>query len=118
VKRNSPTQGEVPDLIAELEGAVRGEVRFDRGSRALYASDHSIYRQVPIGVVIPRDESDVEAMVAACRARSTWPKLSGWPWITAKRVFGLRGASPPIRPGLRPGRSPRALWPVGASWPL
>ena len=39
------------------------------GSRALYATDLSIYRQVPIGVVIPRDVDDVIATVAACRER-------------------------------------------------
>ena len=33
---------------------VSGEVRFDAGSRALYATDGSNYRQVPIGVVVPR----------------------------------------------------------------
>ncbi len=32
---------------------MSGEVRFDAGSRALYATDGSNYRQVPIGVVIP-----------------------------------------------------------------
>src|SRR5579863_5671359 len=37
-----------------LRQAVTGEVRFDAGSRALYATDGSNYRQVPIGVVIPR----------------------------------------------------------------
>jgi FAD/FMN-containing dehydrogenase/Fe-S oxidoreductase len=42
-------------------------VRFDRGSRALYATDASNYRQVPIGLVIPRDGADVVAAVAACR---------------------------------------------------
>ena len=41
-----------------------GEVRFDAGSRALYATDGSNYRQVPIGVVIPRDVDDVVATVA------------------------------------------------------
>ena len=46
---------------------VRGEVRFDRGSRALYATDGSNYRQIPIGLVLPRDEEDVVAAVAACR---------------------------------------------------
>jgi FAD/FMN-containing dehydrogenase/Fe-S oxidoreductase len=53
------------DLLKET---VRGEVRFDAGSRALYATDASNYRQVPIGLVVPRDSSDVEATVAACRA--------------------------------------------------
>jgi FAD/FMN-containing dehydrogenase/Fe-S oxidoreductase len=47
---------------------VRGEVRFDPGSRALYATDLSAYRQVPIGVVVPRDADDVAAAVEACRA--------------------------------------------------
>ncbi len=57
------------DLAAELQRGVAGEVRFDGGSRALYAHDLSIYRHVPIGVVIPRDADDVIATVAACRAR-------------------------------------------------
>ena len=55
-------------LEAELREAIRGEVRFDAGSRALYATDGSNYRQVPIGVVIPRDVDDVVATVAVCRA--------------------------------------------------
>ena len=75
--------------------AVEGEVRFDRGSRALYATDASNYRQVPIGLVIPRDADDVMAAVAACRkfgapccraapARA-WPAnaaMSRWSWIS------------------------------------
>jgi len=55
------------DLEAELKRTVRGEVRFDRGSRALYATDGSNYRQVPIGLVVPRDAGDVIAAVAACK---------------------------------------------------
>ena len=55
------------DLEKELKREVKGEVRFDRGSRALYATDGSNYRQIPIGLVLPRDEEDVVAAVAACR---------------------------------------------------
>jgi FAD/FMN-containing dehydrogenase/Fe-S oxidoreductase len=54
-------------LAEALRGAIQGEVRFDRGTRALYATDGSNYRQVPIGVVLPRDTDDVEATVALCR---------------------------------------------------
>src|SRR5258706_15204509 len=54
------------ELENELKRVVKGEVRFDRGSRALYASDGSNYRQIPIGLVVPRDEEDVIATVAAC----------------------------------------------------
>jgi len=46
---------------------VRGEVRFDDGSRALYATDGSNYRQIPIGVVIPRDADDVVATISLAR---------------------------------------------------
>src|SRR5204863_8212359 len=46
-------------LAAALRRCLRGEVRFDAGSRALYATDASNYRKVPIGVVIPRDADDV-----------------------------------------------------------
>jgi FAD/FMN-containing dehydrogenase/Fe-S oxidoreductase len=56
------------DLAAELRRRISGEVRFDDGSRALYATDGSNYRQVPIGVVIPKSEQDVIETVAACRA--------------------------------------------------
>jgi len=58
---------DVARLERALRGAVQGEVRFDAGSRALYATDASNYRQVPIGVVIPRTTDDVVATVAACR---------------------------------------------------
>src|SRR5881398_1279512 len=54
-------------LASELRREVRGEVRFDDGSRALYATDASNYRQVPIGVVMPHDASDVIATVALAR---------------------------------------------------
>ena len=55
------------ELEKELKRVVKGEVRFDRGSRALYTSDGSNYRQVPIGLVVPRDDNDVIAAVAACK---------------------------------------------------
>jgi FAD/FMN-containing dehydrogenase/Fe-S oxidoreductase len=54
-------------LEARLRSTVRGEVHFDDASRALYATDASNYRQVPIGLVLPRDTADVLATVAACR---------------------------------------------------
>ena len=58
---------DVRSLERDLRSQVQGEVRFDDGSRALYATDASNYRQVPIGVVIPKDVADVIATVALCR---------------------------------------------------
>src|SRR5438270_10128251 len=54
-------------LEKALRERVRGEVRFDPGSRALYATDASNYRQVPIGVVVPRSEADILAALACAR---------------------------------------------------
>ncbi len=54
-------------LETALRDALSGEVRFDAGARAAYASDASNYRQVPIGVVLPRSVDDIVAAVAACR---------------------------------------------------
>lgn len=67
-----------------LAGAVRGEVRFDATTRAAYASDSSNYRQVPLGVVFPRDLADVQAVArvaaeagAALLARGGGTSLAG-----------------------------------------
>ena len=58
-------------LDQALRRHVRGDVRFDTSSRALYATDGSNYRQVPIGVVLPRDADDVIAAVALAREYGT-----------------------------------------------
>jgi FAD/FMN-containing dehydrogenase/Fe-S oxidoreductase len=54
-------------LEKELKTSIKGEVRFDDGSRALYSTDASNYRQIPIGVVLPKTEEDVINTIAICR---------------------------------------------------
>src|SRR5438128_1987606 len=54
-------------LERALRTRIEGEVRFDDGSRALYSTDGSNYRQVPIGVVVPKSIDDVIEAVAAAR---------------------------------------------------
>nr|AYC79614.1 FAD-binding oxidoreductase [uncultured bacterium] len=56
------------ELEAQLKTKLRGDVLFDAGSRALYATDASNYRQLPVGVILPRDAADVEAVLKECRA--------------------------------------------------
>ncbi|CAN7666808.1 FAD-binding oxidoreductase [Trinickia sp. LjRoot230] len=59
-----------PQLIDNLDGSLRrsmrGEVRFDAGSKALYASDASNYRQVPLAVVVPADVDDLVSAIDVC----------------------------------------------------
>ena len=54
-------------LAQALSRAIAGEVRFSAGDRALYSTDGSNYRQVPIGVVVPKSVGDVVATMALCR---------------------------------------------------
>ncbi len=51
------------EIASELEKRLEGDVRFDRYSRLLYATDASIYEIEPIGVVLPRHKGDVQAVI-------------------------------------------------------
>jgi FAD/FMN-containing dehydrogenase/Fe-S oxidoreductase len=63
--RTALADGRADALADTLRSTIQGEVRFDAGSRALYATDGSNYRQAPIGVVIPRTDVDVVQTIAA-----------------------------------------------------
>lgn len=63
-----PSTDAATALAADLTRVVGGDVRFDAAHRAMWAADASNYRKVPIGVVSPRDDADVEAVLATCRA--------------------------------------------------
>src|SRR5207244_1675622 len=82
---------DIAGLQNALAQTVTGEVRFDRLSRALYSTDASVYQIVPLGVVLPRDEADVAAVVRLC-------SRFGVP-ITA-RGGGTSQAGQAIGPGL------------------
>ncbi|MBT5621949.1 MAG: FAD-binding oxidoreductase, partial [Acidiferrobacteraceae bacterium] len=53
-----------PDLAARLKRNLRGEVLFDGYSRGRYSTDASIYQIEPVGVVVPRDEEDIESVIS------------------------------------------------------
>ena len=54
-------------LGEELQRSLSCPVEFGPQARALYAADASNYRQVPIGIIIPRSMSDVVEAVDICR---------------------------------------------------
>ncbi|HEU4566459.1 MAG TPA: FAD-binding and (Fe-S)-binding domain-containing protein, partial [Marmoricola sp.] len=53
-------------VVDQLRARVDGEVRFDAGSRAAYSTDASNFRQVPLGVVVPRTIEAAVETVAIC----------------------------------------------------
>jgi FAD/FMN-containing dehydrogenase len=62
-------------LERALRDRVDGEVRFDAGSRGAYSTDASNFRQVPIGVVVPRTPEAAAEAVGVCREHGV-PVLS------------------------------------------
>lgn len=70
MKSNSSSQSldlnTLLSLQRRLARTTDAEIRFDSGSRAAYASEASNYRQVPIGVVLPRTIEDVVSVMRAC----------------------------------------------------
>ena len=60
-------KGTSAGLAAALQSEVKGEVRFDKISRALYSTDASVYQIEPLGVVIPKDREDIVRAAAICR---------------------------------------------------
>ena len=57
----------VTSFASELKQVLEGDVRFDARSLAVYSTDASNYRQVPVGVVCPRHEQDVIRTLALAR---------------------------------------------------
>ena len=66
VRRAAPALADPGALERDLRRRVDGEVRFDAGSRGAYSTDASNYRQVPIGVVVPRTVDAGAEAVAVC----------------------------------------------------
>src|SRR6202044_1268375 len=67
LRRGGPPTVDAGALERDLRQRGDGEVRFDAGSRGAYSTDASNYRQVPIGVVVPRTIEAGVAAVAVCR---------------------------------------------------
>ncbi|HEX9464029.1 MAG TPA: FAD-linked oxidase C-terminal domain-containing protein [Alphaproteobacteria bacterium] len=54
-------------LAARLRRECEGDVLFDAFSRGRYSTDASIYQIEPIGVLVPKRASDIEAAIAIAR---------------------------------------------------
>src|SRR4051795_8360918 len=61
------TGPQVEAMRQDLASHIEGEVRFDALSRALYATDASVYQISPVGVVIPKNRTDIVAALEICR---------------------------------------------------
>ena len=66
--QTTPTSDLVNEFVHACVGQVRGDVRADGMTRALYSTDASNYQIEPLAVITPRDRDDViAAMTLAAR---------------------------------------------------
>ena len=114
---------------------VEGDVLFDHGSLALYSTDASIYRHVPIGVVRPRHAEDVIRAVALARengvpvlARGGGTSLAGQAcnaalvldcsrYMDGVRSIDVEGAAAVVKPGVIQSRLNAAASSYGLFFP-
>src|SRR4051812_21532540 len=61
------TGPQVEAMRQDLASHIEGEVRFDALSRALYATDASVYQIFPVGVVVPKSRADILYALSTCR---------------------------------------------------
>jgi FAD/FMN-containing dehydrogenase/Fe-S oxidoreductase len=84
----SLVQIETNSLEQELRSTLKGEVRFDKVSRALYSTDASVYQIMPAGVVVPRDRADLIAAVNTARKHGCSVTLRGGGTSQAGQAIG------------------------------
>ncbi|PLK42631.1 FAD-binding oxidoreductase [Emticicia sp. TH156] len=57
--------------LNQLARTLEGELHFDKVMRTLYATDASAYREMPLAVAIPKNESDLKKLISFARANNT-----------------------------------------------
>jgi len=78
----------VEALQRELRETLRGEVRFDTVSRALYSTDASVYQILPLGVVVPESREDLIAAVRIAAKHKSSVTLRGGGTSQAGQAIG------------------------------
>lgn len=57
--------------LKELANQLEGELRFDSLTKVLYATDASVYREMPLAVAFPKSESDIQKLITFARTNKT-----------------------------------------------
>src|SRR5207253_2864483 len=60
-----------PSDLQRLATKLEGKLHFDETMRTLYATDASVYREMPQAVVLPRSENDICALVRFAHEHGT-----------------------------------------------
>ena len=65
--------------LEKLSQTINGTVQLDPLSKALYATDASVYRKIPLGVAFPKDLNDLQRIIQFCNDHSVGliPRTAG-----------------------------------------
>ncbi|MGA1341074.1 MAG: FAD-binding oxidoreductase, partial [Flavobacteriaceae bacterium] len=66
-------------LFSQLQEQLEGKIQWDQGTRAMYATDGSVYRKLPLGVAFPKDIEDLKKIVTWAQTHqiSLIPRTAG-----------------------------------------
>jgi len=69
----------VKTKLKRLSTSLKGSLQFDKLYRSLYATDASVYRKVPMAVAFPKDEADIQQLIAFAKEEKTTliPRTAG-----------------------------------------
>ncbi|GHB33814.1 FAD-binding and (Fe-S)-binding domain-containing protein [Mongoliitalea lutea] len=58
-------------FLQALASSLEGELKFDSLSKTLYATDASVYREIPLAVAFPKSEKDIQLLIAFAKEHQT-----------------------------------------------
>ena len=59
------------EALTKLNQTLQGEVKFDELHRAIYATDASVYRKLPLGVAYPKNADDIKKLIVFAKDNNT-----------------------------------------------
>lgn len=72
--------------LKALNEKLTGELHWSAKLRALYATDGSIYRQLPLAVAIPQTQEDIGLLIIFCPDAQYWPYSKNCRHIAGRTV--------------------------------
>jgi FAD/FMN-containing dehydrogenase/Fe-S oxidoreductase len=58
-------------LLQNLASQLEGEIKFDSLTKTLYATDASVYREIPLAVAFPKTASDIRKLILFAKENKT-----------------------------------------------
>jgi len=73
----------INSYLPQLAQSIEGELHFDHLLRILYATDASVYRELPFAVALPKSKADIRKLISFAQNHqiSLIPRAAGTSWL-------------------------------------